>query len=139
MIGFHHVKAQSIFGGKAMDSCFKRQIIKSIGGKSFPCIFLAMPYLLISQDFRYATDTSIGTDFHPIRALVQSAYRADSLYSREQSQVVRRMMEYGENTLVYVPQVWILILGGLSLLQLFGSWLMVDRSSHYLRSKSTSH
>lgn len=112
MLDFYTSDAQKVHGGKTLDSCFHSQRITSRKGRSIVCTFFAVPYLLFSESSRYVVNKRSNADFHPIRGLIQSAYRADSLFIREQSQVVQKVVEPEGKGLVYVPQLWCLIVGG---------------------------
>ncbi|OGM41814.1 hypothetical protein ABOM_009626 [Aspergillus bombycis] len=128
----YSLQAQRIFGGKALDSCFQKQRLSSVSGQSLVCAFFAVPYLLLSENCQSVADKKANTDLHPIRALVQSAYRTDSSFTREKSQAVRKVLDLEGNALVYVPQLWGLIIGDYYLVTCAASQLHTHRQSPIL-------
>jgi hypothetical protein len=108
----HQTEATKIYGGKTFPSLVRQRALASAKGLRWNSVFFAVPYFMLSKRCRSVTDTRDDADFHPIRALVQSFYRTDSLFSREKYQAIRRVWgDLDENELVFVPQLWGLVVG----------------------------
>ncbi|RJE21232.1 CorA-like Mg2+ transporter protein [Aspergillus sclerotialis] len=70
------------------------------------CLFMTLPYFLLSEGkFPHK-----GGQSHPVRALVESLYRNESPFSREFSQAVNRLRRSETGKVIYVPQMWCLLI-----------------------------
>ena len=102
------------------------------------CIFLAFPYFAVVKE-QPSPIIAKGSQKHSIRSLLQSIYRLNDTYERDQIQSIRMLtcksvrscIEADESDirrispklrdeLIYVPQLWALIIG-LDRLMTFGS------------------
>ncbi|KAI9372863.1 hypothetical protein BJX61DRAFT_415615 [Aspergillus egyptiacus] len=71
------------------------------------CLFLALPYFLLS-DGKYPNRDSQS---HPVRALVERLYSNESPFSREFRQAVNQLDRTATKKILYVPQIWCLLIG----------------------------
>lgn len=70
------------------------------------CLFMVLPYFLLSGgNFPRKRD-----QLHQVRGLVESLYRHDSPFSRELDQAANRLEHSATASVIYVPQVWCLLI-----------------------------
>lgn len=70
------------------------------------CVFFTLPYFLLSE----GKFPRKGTQTHPVRSLVETLYRNESPFSREFRQAVNQLDSSATSKIIYVPQVWCLII-----------------------------
>ena len=76
------------------------------------CVFFTLPYFLLSE----GKFPRKGTQTHPVRSLVETLYRNASPFSREFRQAVNKLDSSATSKIIYVPQIWCLIINdGMSL------------------------
>lgn len=102
----------SVSGGKKFSNGVHRGMFKATREKETEltvdgtCLFMTLPYLLLSEG-RFPRK---GGKWHPVRALVESFYRNGSPFSREFGQAVNRLEPSSVDKVIYVPQVWCLLI-----------------------------
>ena len=103
---------QPFFRGRFLEPTVMRAIGKhnqSDEDKEDKCaIFFSFPYLSVevAKKIQFSDDLSL----HPTRSLFQTNYHLESTEGRDLQQVVRKDPQYPKGSLIYVPQLWCLIL-----------------------------